>query len=117
LGRALLAGVAARPQCPAELAVHGLWIVLIDRGAPFPLLRDLLAEVGRIFMNHHFDVHLCCPVLAACHDDLDSQPSERDKRRQALDPDLAATFAALEEVLNPETKTCLQLDQGKTGEE
>lgn len=117
LGRALLERVAARPQYPAEEAVRDLWLVMIDRGVPFPLLRDLLAEVGPIFADHHSEIHLLCPVLAAWLDDLESPPAERIKRRQALDPDLATTFAALEKHCSPETKARLQLDQGETGEE
>ncbi|WP_310598984.1 hypothetical protein [Desulfobulbus sp.] len=117
LGRALLEGVAARPQYPAEMAVRALWIDMIVKGVPFPLLRDLLAEVGCIFADDHSDVPLLCPVLIAWLDDLESLPAERGKRRQALDPDLATTFAALEKHLDPETKARLHLDQKGTEQE
>ena len=111
LGCQLLEGLAARPQYPAEDAVRALWIDMIDKGVPFPLLHDLLGEVLRLFADNHDGVRMLCTILTAWLDDLDCAPADRVRRRKALDPDLATTLEALGQNLSANTKARLQLGE------
>lgn len=110
LGCDLLQGLAARPQYPAEAALRGLWIDMIDMGVPHGLLRDLLGEWQRLF-GARFDAGMQSlnQLLRDWLDDLDTPAETREARRLTLDPDLATTLAALVEGLSPKTRRRLGL--------
>lgn len=110
LGCDLLQGLAARPQYPAEAALRGLWIDMIDMGVPHGLLRDLLGEWQRLF-GARFDAGMQSlnQLLRDWLDDLDTPAETREARRLTLDPDLATTLAALVEGLSPKAKRRLGL--------
>ncbi len=110
LGVDILQELANRPHFPLEKVLRAFCLELLNDGAPFALMRDLLGEWPRLWPDH-LGVHELQAVMLTWLDDLELVPSEKEAKRKTLDPDLATTLAALEKALNPKTRFRLGLTQ------
>lgn len=87
-----------------EPSLRSFWIRMIELEISFPLLRDLLAEWPNIFAGQYPDLQGLNQLLCAWLDDLETPAAMREQRRKTLDPDMATTFAALEENFSPKAR-------------
>jgi hypothetical protein len=115
LGKALLQGLAARPQWPQEPALRALWIDMVEMAVPHTLQRELLDEWPSLFEV------ATLPSLAALNtllrdwlDDLDTPAEQRAARRQTLDPDLATTLEGLAQALPRDARRRLGLQKSQS---
>lgn len=110
LGVDILQELANRPHFPLEKVLRAICLELLNGGVTFALLRDLLGEWPRLWLDNA-GVHELQAVMLTWLDDLELAPSEKEAKRKTLDPDLATTLAALEEALSPKTRFRLGLTQ------
>lgn len=108
LGGEILQELANRPHFLHEEILRAFCLELLNGGADFALLRDLLGEWPRLWPDNA-GVHELQTVLLAWLDDLTQAPAEKEAKRKTLDPDLATTLAALEKALSPKTRFRLGL--------
>ena len=110
LGCSLLEGLVARPRLVSEVVLRALWVVMVDKGVPHGLLRDLLDEWPHLFDHQaHPSLSDLNRLLRDWLDDLDTPPAQRETRRLTLDPDLATTLTALAANLSQSTQQKLGL--------
>lgn len=110
LGVALFQGLSARTSLISETVLRALWVVMVDKGVPHGLLRDLLDEWPHLFDHQaHPSLSDLNRLLRDWLDDLDTPPAQRETRRLTLDPDLATTLTALAANLSQSTQQKLGL--------
>lgn len=108
LGGDILQELASRSLYPLEKVLRAFCLELLNGGADFDLIRDLLGEWPRLWPDNA-GVHELRAVMLTWLDDLAQAPAEKEAKRKTLDPDLATTLAALEKALNPKTRFRLGL--------
>jgi hypothetical protein len=107
---ALFQGLSARTSLISETVLRALWVVMVDKGVPHGLLRDLLDEWPHLFDHQaHPSLNDLSRLLRDWLDDLDTPPAQRETRRLTLDPDLATTLTALAANLSQSTQQKLGL--------
>lgn len=117
LGLDILQGLAARPHLPAEVALRGLWIDMIEMAVPWGVMRDLLGEWPQLWPEAgHNQVHQLKEVLLAWLTKLEAVQTSDNSYQDPNDPDLVTTLTALEQALSPKTRHRLGLLQPAASE-
>ncbi|MDD5479342.1 AAA family ATPase [Rhodoferax sp.] len=117
LGLDILQGLAARPHLPAEAALRGLWIDMIEMAVPWGVMRDLLGEWPQLWPEaEHNQVHQLKEVLLAWLTKLEAVQTGDTSYQDPNDPDLVTTLTALEQALSPKTRHRLGLLQPAASE-
>jgi len=110
VGLDILQGLAARPHLPAEAALRGLWIDMIEMAVPWGVLRDLLGEWPQLWpAAEQNQVDQLREVLLAWLTKLEAVQTGDTRYQEPNDPDLVTTLTALEQALPPKTRHRLGL--------
>lgn len=110
VGLDILQGLTERPHIPAEAALRGLWIDMIEMAVPWGVLRDLLGEWVQLWPEaEHRQVHQLKEILLAWLAKLEAAQTGNTSYQEPNDPDLVTTLTALEQALSPKTRHRLGL--------
>ena len=93
--------IASEPTLPTEACIRLFWIEFINIGVPFDLLNDILTEQRAA---RHATVLPLLSILSVWLDYLSTPAKHRAEFNKALDPDLIASFTALEQEISDEAK-------------
>ena len=100
VGLEILQGLAARPHLPAEAALRGLWIDMIEMAVPWGVLRDLLGEWPQMWpAAEQNQVDQLREILLAWLTKLEAVQTGDTRYQEPNDPDLVTTLTALEQAL------------------